>query len=237
MGKKSYNLLGMRFGILTVVSDSGRTNNGQKVWECKCDCGGVIYKNTSNIILPKTKVLSCGCMNPSPIGGKDHTGKKYKKLTVLKKLGKKAPNGCYIWLCKCDCGNLTELSAGMLNRTVSCGCYKVERMTGSNSPAWKGGVTIDGNGYKKIRIDGKRVSQHRVIYEKHYNIKLLPHQNIHHINGDKLDNRIENLELWDTSQPAGQRIEDKIEYYSKLVLEYRNHPKYKNIIENFISSY
>ena len=119
MVRKVYNLLGMRFGILTVTSRAGTTNNGQKLWECKCDCGGVIYKNTSNIILPKTKVLSCGCMNPSPIGGRDHTGKKYKKLTVLKKLDKRAHNGCYFWLCKCDCGNLTELSSGMFNKTVS----------------------------------------------------------------------------------------------------------------------
>jgi len=80
------------------------------------------------------------------------------------------------------------------------------------------------------RVDRKYKLQHREVYKKHYGIKLGPHQNIHHINGNRLDNRIENLELWDTSQPSGQRVEDKIKYYFKLVEDYRNHPVYKDLI-------
>jgi hypothetical protein len=49
---------------------------------------------------------------------------------------------------------------------------------------------------------------------------LLPHENVHHINGNRLDNRVENLELWSTKQPPGQRIEDKIAWARSLLKQY-----------------
>ena len=63
-------------------------------------------------------------------------------------------------------------------------------------PNWKGGRYIDSHGYVQVRVaPNKYVREHRLVMERHLGRPLAKGECVHHRNGDKSDNQLENLEL------------------------------------------
>jgi len=107
--------------------------------------------------------------------------------------------------------------------------YRIRRYgnPGSVYPlhAQKGTGTVR-DGYRFMSIQSEngsrlRVAEHRLVMEAFLNRPLRPFETVHHINGIRDDNRIENLELWTHGHPRGQRPEDLVawvvEQYPELV--------------------
>ena len=122
---KTINMVGQRYGLLTVIAQSEpvtyKNGKSKKMWKCQCDCGNTIVCSRTDLTYGYKR--DCGCVKE----GKYLIGKRYGRLVirrVIREKGKESRVECI-----CDCGRITTplLSRVINNKVYSCGCYASEK--------------------------------------------------------------------------------------------------------------
>lgn len=85
---------------------------------------------------------------------------------------------------------------------------------------------IDKAGYRIVGYLGSKTLEHRLVMERHLGRRLSEKETVHHKNGQRDDNRIKNLELWDSSHPYGQRLDDKVLWAKDFVATHDTSTQY-----------
>lgn len=163
----------------------------------------------------------------------DLSGQKFGRLTAIERI-ENNKSGETLWLCKCICGKESTVAAGRLRsgKTRSCGCLKLDNpmlQKGKDHHNWKGGRHIVPEGYVKLNMpEHPNSSKHGYVLEhikvmsEYLGRPMTKKETVHHINGVRDDNRLENLELWSSRHPRGQRVEDKVAWAQEILELYKD---------------
>jgi hypothetical protein len=175
-----------------------------------------------------------GCENPHDARGwcSSHLNRFYRNGDPNKKL--RASRGEFV-PCSIDGCKNKRKSKGLCDMHYSR--WKKGGTTGSvermNAPRGKARA-FDNEGYVFVSDPfkeqrgttglkgGRLVREHRLVMEQYLGRLLEPNENVHHKNGIRSDNRIENLELWVKSQPPGQNVIDQLAWAREIIAKYEN---------------
>lgn len=146
-------IIGKKFGKLTVIKPDLSAPKGRSKWICQCECGNTTSVYRSHLISGQT--TSCGCARKG-VNLKDITGKRFGRLTAIERTETKSGNA-YIYKCLCDCGNICYVSGDHLRKgdTVSCGCYAsdIHRESFSSARTKRSESYVDGTDLMRISKD------------------------------------------------------------------------------------
>ena len=151
----------------------------------------------------------------------------YKSIQCNKCLLEFKPSSRHITCPKCralgrrvpcpKCGELKQFTSHLCKK-----CFPKKLDANGN---WKGGIHKNKKGYVLIKTPNWEKNngykfEHVIVMEEKLGRLLLNGENVHHVNGMRDDNRIENLELWIKPQPAGIRVEDAVLWAKEILKRY-----------------
>lgn len=155
-------------------------------------------------------------------------GEVYGEWTLINFSRMKENQGQF-WVARCSCGfegerQLCQIRSGKTNKCRECRNKELSKMStfaiGEKAPNWKGGKSTTRQGY--IVLSGHKghpnankkglIKEHTLIMSNSLGRPLLPQEQVHHKNGIRSDNNLDNLELWTRIQPTGTRVEDRINW-------------------------
>lgn len=210
------------------------TNPGKKdtVLTLECKCGALVQRLSSSFTKRRKHKWACPeCLDQIKLEENwGHLlGKKSGSRTILACKYEYSNAPSTPWkiarlLLKCDCGETEWVKAVGVKRRLIEKRKPYEDYCKACRPKPKSFINYHGHRMifspdQKLKHVTPRgmILEHVYVMCKHLNRELKTTENVHHINGDKLDNNLKNLELWDTSQPKGQRVQDKINHYRQFL--------------------
>ena len=113
-------------------------------------------------------------------------GKKLSKAHRAKLMGRRPWNKGKPWP-KAMKAKLSELASG--------GVRAMEK-----NGHWRGGRSVKRDGYIEIRLNGKRKLEHVYMMEQHLGRRMTRGEVVHHMNGNRQDNRLANLRVMTISE-------------------------------------
>ena len=139
---KRKNLIGQRFGLLTVVALTDQIENNYVVWRCKCDCGGEILVNTKHLM--RHTITNCGCIPKTNAKrgsiAEDLTGQVFGDLTVLHRT--ESLKGRTRWVCQCSCGNQTTILLIFLGNVLAVWLHNIPLPTAAKRDLFFGTADV-----------------------------------------------------------------------------------------------